>query len=274
MEPHTKTLRVTADDLGLAESINDGIFEAYDRGIVTHTSILAGSPAFDHAVAGLRRRPGLGTGVHVFLSDLPPLSAGFSRSRFFGGGRFASVLHAAAAAACGGIRIEELNREVEAQIIRIRDAGIEIGHLDGHQHIHVLPPVAAAAVRACRKFAIPAIRVPIESGMPPPVPLAPAARAATLALASAPLGVMAFWSGVSTTGAFHGAWCSGCGNAERFGHIISHLRPGRNEIMCHPGRRGAGMPPYRLGWEEELRALTSPEIRKLVADLGVRLEWR
>jgi predicted glycoside hydrolase/deacetylase ChbG (UPF0249 family) len=276
VEPHAKTvartLRVTADDLGLSESINDGIFEAYDLGIVTHASVLAGGPAFEHAVAGLRHRPGLRAGVHVSLSELPPLSAGFRQSRFFDGRRFASIFETAAASVCGEIRAEELDREVEAQIGRIRDAGIEIGHLDGHQHVHVLPHVAAAAVRACRKHAIPAIRVPIESGVPPRVPLAPAARAATLALASAPLGVMALWSGVSTTGAFHGAWCSGRGSLERFAHIISHLRPGRNDLMCHPGRGGADGPLYRLNWEEELRALTSPELRALVTRLGVKLE--
>ena len=108
---------------------------------------------------------------------------------------------------------------------------------------------------------------------PPLGPLVATARAATLTLASASLGVQVLWSGLKTTGAFHGAWCAGQGTVERFGHILARLRPGLNELLCHPGRAPAAGdgPPHRLAWEEELSALTSPALAALARAPGVRL---
>jgi len=258
-------LRVTADDLGLCEAVDDGIFEAFDRGIVTHVSMLAAGPAFDHAVRGLRARPGLTAGLHVSFSELAPLEGRFAPSRFFKEGRFASAFHVAAALATGELGAAAIDAEVGAQAARLAGAGVVIEHLDGHQHVHLLPFIAPAAIRACQRHGIGRVRVPIESAAPPTPPLAPivtTARAATITFASAPLGVQVLWAGLKTTGAFHGAWCSGQGSADRFRHVLAHLRPGENELMCHPGHAPAGTdaPAYRLAWDEELRALTAPEI--------------
>ena len=275
MDETQKLLRVTADDLGLSEAVDDGIFEAYDRGIVTHTSVLATGAAFDHAARGLHARPGLRAGLHASLSDLPPLAGDFSRSRFFRNGRFPSSIHVAAAIAVGELAAAAVEAEIEAQAARLAGAGIEMEHLDGHQHIHVLPIVALAAVRVCLRRGIGRVRVPIESAAPPAPPVTPiitAAKAVALALASAPLGVQILWAGLKTTGAFHGAWCAGHGNVPRFSHVLSHLRPGANELVCHPGRVSAGAPPSGFDWEDELDALTSPEPIGLVRDLGIRLD--
>jgi predicted glycoside hydrolase/deacetylase ChbG (UPF0249 family) len=272
-----RALRVTADDLGLSEAVDDGIFEAYDRGVVTHASVLAGGPAFDHAVRGLRARPGLRAGLHLAFTDLPPLTDGVRRARFIRDGRFASSLHVAAAIATGELSAAAIEAEVDAQAARLADAGVAIEHVDGHQHVHVLPGIAPAAIRACRRLGIGRVRVPIESAAPPAPPLGPivaTARAATLTLASAPLGVQVLWSGLKTTGAFHGAWCAGQGSVARFAHVLARLRPGENELMTHPGRPPApgDAPPYRLAWEEELAALCSPEIAALVRAPGVALD--
>ena len=157
----TRSLRVTADDLGLHEAIDDGIFEAYDRGIVTHASLLAAGPAFNHAVSGLRARPGLRAGLHLSLCDLPPLTSGFPPSRLFRDGRYASAFHVAAALATGELSAAAVEAEVAAQAARLAGAGVAIEHLDGHQHVHILPHVAPAAIRACLRHGIGRVRVPV-----------------------------------------------------------------------------------------------------------------
>jgi hypothetical protein len=49
------TLVANADDFGRTAEINEGIELAFNTGIVSSTSIVANSPAFDHAVTiGLR----------------------------------------------------------------------------------------------------------------------------------------------------------------------------------------------------------------------------
>jgi predicted glycoside hydrolase/deacetylase ChbG (UPF0249 family) len=66
-------LIVNADDFGYAEAVNRGVAEAFDRGIVTSTSIMATGAAFEHAVDLARSRPKLAVGVHLVLTEQRPL---------------------------------------------------------------------------------------------------------------------------------------------------------------------------------------------------------
>ena len=66
-------LIVNADDFGLSEAVNYGIISAYKNGIVRSTTIMAGMPAFDHAVELLKENKGLGCGVHMTLSLNKPV---------------------------------------------------------------------------------------------------------------------------------------------------------------------------------------------------------
>ncbi|MFH1919983.1 MAG: ChbG/HpnK family deacetylase [Planctomycetota bacterium] len=45
-----KQIIISADDLGICESTNHAIEEAFRRGILTSTSLMASGPAFEHAV--------------------------------------------------------------------------------------------------------------------------------------------------------------------------------------------------------------------------------
>src|SRR5881392_514107 len=69
-----KNLIVNADDLGWTDGINRGILEAFHHGIVTSTSLLANGAAFAGGVEAARSAPGLGVGVHLNLSDGPPVA--------------------------------------------------------------------------------------------------------------------------------------------------------------------------------------------------------
>ena len=44
----------------------------------------------------------------------------------------------------------------------IQDAGIQVDHLDGHQHVHILPAVVRAAAEAANAHGIPWVRIPEE----------------------------------------------------------------------------------------------------------------
>src|SRR6266478_9087095 len=69
-----KNLIVNADDLGWTDGVNRGIVEAFHRGIVTSTSLLANGGAFAGAVEAARSAPGLGVGLHLNLSDGLPVA--------------------------------------------------------------------------------------------------------------------------------------------------------------------------------------------------------
>ena len=84
-----RRLVVNADDLGLTEGVNDGIFDAHDRGILTSASLFANAPATPEAIRRARVRPALGMGVHLTLVDgTPTLPADRVPSLVEPGGRF------------------------------------------------------------------------------------------------------------------------------------------------------------------------------------------
>jgi predicted glycoside hydrolase/deacetylase ChbG (UPF0249 family) len=59
------------------------------------------------------------------------------------------------------------------------------------------------------------------------------------------------------------------------GHLLESLPEGTTELMCHPGYADAELRASSTRLQEsrqtELKILTDPGIRKLVADRGIRL---
>src|SRR5258708_3514562 len=66
---------VNGVDLGWPSGVNRGIGEAHRKGIVPSASLLASGEAFGDAVDLARKTEGLGLGVHLNLSDGPPIAA-------------------------------------------------------------------------------------------------------------------------------------------------------------------------------------------------------
>lgn len=56
-------LIINADDFGYGKGVNMGIIEAYQNGVLTSTTLMAGMPGFDQAVKLAKDNPGLGVGV-------------------------------------------------------------------------------------------------------------------------------------------------------------------------------------------------------------------
>jgi chitin disaccharide deacetylase len=64
-----RNLIVNADDLGLTEAVNAGIFAAHEGGIVTSASLMVLRPAAPAAAAALPGCPGLAVGLHLEPED-------------------------------------------------------------------------------------------------------------------------------------------------------------------------------------------------------------
>jgi chitin disaccharide deacetylase len=162
-----RRLIVNADDFGLTAGVNRGIIEAHNSGVVSSTTLMANSRAFEDAVSAARATPNLSIGCHVVLVDGTPVSPPdavdtLRAIRSAEPNQFFSSLSAfAARAMLGGFDRDQLVAEVVAQIKKLQAAGLQVTHLDTHKHSHIFPEILVALLRAARICGVRAIRNPI-----------------------------------------------------------------------------------------------------------------
>jgi len=283
-----KNLIVNADDLGWTDGVNRGIVEAFHHGIVTSTSLLANGAAFAGGVAAARSAPGLGVGVHLNLSDGPPIAdrelvtSLLNQDGEFAGGPESLLLRRARR----GLLLDEVENEWDAQIQKVRDAGIAPTHLDGHKHVHMLPGLFEIALRLAKRHGIGAIRVSLEesslraalssgSKRKAGVVMKQGVQARGLKLLARDAREQAEHAGISTADYFCGIAQTGELTREGVERFVKSLPEGTTELMCHPGYADEALQktPTRLqdSRQTELHILTDSGIRNLVASLGIRL---
>ena len=282
-----KQLIVNADDFGLTEAVSIGIMYAHNHGIVTSTTLMANGRAFDLAVLMARTAPRLGLGVHLNLTQGRPVSpAQRITSLVSSDGQFHwSPGRLLRALVMRQVNLDEIETELRAQITKVCRAGIRPTHLDGHKHVHLLPGVSQKVIRLAQEFSIPSVRCPKEIAPDLPALLrgrssrtkvfkqylvaravSTFARGFAEQLAQAGLLFPAHFCGLTQTGFLH---------LRGLLDILGRLPEGVSELMCHPGyldddlvASGTRLLAQR---EAEIRALTSPKVRRVVADCGIEL---
>jgi predicted glycoside hydrolase/deacetylase ChbG (UPF0249 family) len=285
---NVKNLIVNADDFGWTEGVNRGIVEAFRNGIVTSTSLLANGTAFAEAVELSRTAHGLSVGVHLNLSDGAPVAERetvttlLNHKGEFAGGPESLLLRRAR----GGLLLDEVEREWDAQIQKVRDAGIEPTHLDGHKHVHMLPGLFEIALRLAKRHAVGAIRVSLEESslraalssggkQRGGVVMKQGVQARGLKLLARDAREEAGRARIATADYFCGIAQTGELTREGVEQLLKSLPEGTTELMCHPGYvdEALGKTATRLQGSRgtELEILTDTGIRNLVASQGIRL---
>jgi len=250
-----KQLVVNADDFGFTRDVNAGIVEAHRSGILTATTLMATGDAFDDAVRLAKETPSLDVGCHLVLVGSPgfPLTV-------------AQLVRAVA------LRRIDIYGELSQQVRRIVDAGLSPTHLDTHKHTHLLPPVLDAVARISEEFQIPWVRRPFD------FPLQPGGvgwKNKLMRLMSGRFSNALARHHCRSTDWFAGFRITGRYRTGDLTELIRALPEGATEFMCHPGRCGDDLRAARTrlkeSREEELLALTSPEVRVALAEACVTL---
>ncbi|MFB3880782.1 MAG: ChbG/HpnK family deacetylase [Armatimonadota bacterium] len=269
------SLIVNADDFGLCEPVNRGIAEAFDRGIVTSASLLAGGEAFDQAVMLARRRPELDLGVHLSLTQTRPVAPPDRIPTLMGA---AGRLHPDWRSFLSHyvrrrISRAEVEIELRAQLERARASGLPFSHLDGHQHLHALPGVLSIVVRLAQEYGLGAIRFPWQRRAARGGGAQRAAQLLALQAACALGRSLVTGNGILVADDFRGFAEAGAWHQASLADTIFGLDSGLTEICCHPGADDGidSSLGWRYHWEQELGALTSPEVSAAVEQSGVRL---
>ena len=242
---------------------------------------MAGGDAFDEAVMLARENPGLQVGLHLTLvqgravlpaAEIPGLvnrDGLFTDNPVLAGLRYFFLK---------GLR-SQLRREIEAQLGKVRDAGIPLSHVDGHLNIQMQPVVFDILMELAPRYGIASFRLTRERLTP--TLLADGERSVgkrvdafifdRLSLRSRPhLDRMR----IGYTDEVKGLLNSGRMTETYLLNVLDELLSGTTEIYFHPGclpcaeitRR---MPDYRH--EEELAALLSQRVIRTLKERGIIL---
>jgi hopanoid biosynthesis associated protein HpnK len=173
----------------------------------------------------------------------------------------------------------QLHEEIEAQIVKFRETGLPLSHIDGHLNIHMHPTVFDILLSLMPKYGIETFRLSRERLG---VDLALARRRVVGKAADAFIfGRLAARCrseldlrriGYATE--VKGLLNSGSMTEEYLLAALDRLMDGTTEIYFHPGchpdeELRSWMPDYRH--EEELAALTSARVKDKLASLGIVL---
>ena len=264
--------------------MNRAIVEAHTHGIVTSCTLMANGLTFPEAVQLAKSSPALSIGCHVVLIDGEPLLDPAKLSTIADSRRFRDGLKTFAARALAGrMKACEIEAETKAQIQKIQSAGLSISHMDTHKHTHTFPQILQPLLRAARDCGVHAVRNPFG----PRFPLRSSRLLArpNLWTRFAEVRILSHFAGqfrravaqegfVTPDGTL-GIEVAGALDETLFQAIAESIPDGTWEFVCHPGYYDAELAEaktrLRKSRELELRILTLPQARDLLAKQGVQL---
>jgi chitin disaccharide deacetylase len=138
--PRTRHLIVNADDFGQSPGITDGIIEAFERGIVTSTSMMVRWKAAPEAARYAREHSDLSVGLHLDLGEWA-----------YRDGDWVSLYDVVPRD-----DVEAVRQEISRQFADFRRLlGREPSHIDSHQHVQRSEPVASILAENAQRIGVP-----------------------------------------------------------------------------------------------------------------------
>jgi predicted glycoside hydrolase/deacetylase ChbG (UPF0249 family) len=257
------TLIVNADDFGLCKEISTGIIKAYSQGIVTSTSVVVNGRYFKEAI-GLLKDTGIDAGIHLtFTGGEKPVSGDVGGLVDNNGFFLKSYKEVIPRILFKKFNRNALRKELSEQIRMLRDYNIPVSHIDSHQHLHMLPGVRDIVTELAKLFNIRWIRVP-HSGMS-------GIKSILMDMLGKSLRSKLKEHNLSFTDSFKGFEYGGHMDEANLFSLLKGLDSGMTELMVHPGYNASQQYDWGYAWEDELKALTSINIKALIKDMNITL---
>jgi predicted glycoside hydrolase/deacetylase ChbG (UPF0249 family) len=269
-----KRLIVSADDFGLAESVNEGIAMARREGILTSVNLFPSGEAFEGALRlakelGLKR-----AGAHLALTETAPVSgAAASGTLVASDGRFhRSRTGLIPRLLAGLVDYDQIYVELKAQLDLVVSSGIAVTDLSSHEHIHMMPRILDVFVKLAKEYDIPAIRWPHGDRSARPFGAGSLYRSFVMRYFEPGMRRVLERYSIKSPDHFRGFLDSADITERTLLRIIPSLGDGTTELVCHPGFLSPEVLdryPFHRNCEAELYALTSRRVSAALAENGI-----
>ncbi|MEZ4633280.1 MAG: ChbG/HpnK family deacetylase [Deinococcales bacterium] len=156
---------INADDYGLSPAVSAGIIRGFEEGIVGSGSVLSNMPQVSDWIAKAPKALPLGLHLNITLGR-PVLPVELVPSLVNDKGEFRSlpellkVIHE--------VSLLELRAELQAQAVRMLEAGRDFDHINSHQHILVIyRPFVPLLLELIQQYQVPLRQpVPLKLNLP------------------------------------------------------------------------------------------------------------
>jgi hypothetical protein len=161
-----KFLIINADDYGLCDSVNRGIIECINEGVVSDLSFIINPYSIQNSISLLHYNNIKSVGIHFNLT-LGKRNT-YQVCNFTNENRqFNKLSKHLINYIYHKLGIEQIYYEFKSQIELLLNNNLKITHIDSHQNIHLLPPIfdILIKIRNDYKLHVP-IRYPLEKCKP------------------------------------------------------------------------------------------------------------
>ncbi len=263
-----KQLIVTADDFGYSRYVNKAIIECLKKGIVTSISLIVNTKYLNESIKLLKQNKNLDVGIHVNLTEFKPLTKSkilvdenrnfIDKNKWFKGYyKYSSK--------------NEVEKEIEAQLLKAFSLGLKITHINGHNHIHIFPNIIDIIIKLAKKFKIKYIRIPYEINYTKY--LQQKGIKSILYKFSKSAKVKILKNKLKTTDAFYGILNMHDMDFDKLSNILMSVKEGTSELMVHPAyvdKKGDIFHQSRQR-EKEMELLTDDRIKQLIKKFKIKL---
>jgi predicted glycoside hydrolase/deacetylase ChbG (UPF0249 family) len=129
-----------ADDLGWDLPVNKAILYCFEMGYINSASLMTNKPGFEDAVNLIHANPVIkNIGVHVNLYSGKPHTDFPDKNYLLGNGDWNLKKNQKIIQFLDSQTKTWFFSEVDAQVKIVKNAGVQITHLDSHLHLHTLP---------------------------------------------------------------------------------------------------------------------------------------
>jgi len=149
-----KELVVNADDFGLSPGINKAIKDGLRAKALDRTSIIVTTPFSTEAIAFAVENPDYSYGLHFDLTLGKPLSIMFPWKSQRGFEMNFFLLWFRILRSSNRKTSDFIEQELRAQLDYLIEQGVRIGHIDGHDHIHMIPLVNKVVHKLASEYGV------------------------------------------------------------------------------------------------------------------------